>query len=1026
MKKRIFTLMMAFLAVASGAVWGQTGSGTEDSPWEINIAFMYDQITTPPPAGTTTDAYVITPWAKTTGDNAYSNKLEIKKGGYYKLSGENSNIQIKVSATDKPVFITLEGNIHIDASLDNTVDTPPVNNDGHRGSGVWADRCAMEIVSGADVTLYWGNNNCEFSSGGNRAGINVYPGATLRLEGNGTGTLIGTCWNNQKGVYTTGAGIGGDSVKPDFGTIIVESGTVVGRCFAQVSEWQAYGAGIGGGFTVTDATTNPAKGTASTAGTIIIKGGDVTGTTNYPGGSGVQPTIGISAAIGGGYHGTCTNIAILGGTVDATTGDEADAIGVGKGYPETEGITEGIVIGQWDEDSTAPTIKTKDEDINGVNIVKGSEGFLNGNVTMPEGTQMYTENAVAGDSQKEKFYSYRLTLTESSIADSEDGDHSSSFTTATQKIENYYLGAKQPFDLPKLTCGMKHHFMGWIEVGKDNGDFAALNNDKCQIRTPDYAATQMNESLMYTCVWVDNEKSILAVSDINWDEEDTPVIAVVPDNAISKLSFSFKEKPNDEELAGITINGNKLSGTPKLKDGETYFTKDITAIVEWNTGDSQQEITLHIAIVNEAFINSVEVTGTNHIYNGQHHNGYTPNEDNHALTVKMEKTSDGTPLDPKDENLTEGVGYRIYSFTVTNDGAEREEQASDADEEPLPIINAGTYSKITIQALNATFGEEFDGKIKDNSLYTLENNATITVDKRPMDVRITFNKKSIEEDEELTWDDVTVTPEALGAQRGIVAKDAEDFKEAVSGSISYTLNEEGTIATVRISGVKVDDKREFSVSNYELTINGEEYTGGIDDDIIIEVPVDYSSTGGTTDKRYQLFLANKDYLKTDEKTVEYYEDLKLELFSRHNKKYTDAGGSFTIWYEKDGEANVGGYRLFWSKSGEHGDYQEVKFDPVSEYFRIDNVHSDVYVKIYDADGFPVANEAITAQDFRAYAQPNKIIVITPEPTDVQIISMAGAVVAADKVTGQREFANLAEGVYIVRMGETIVKLQVRN
>ena len=154
--------------------------------------------------------------------------------------------------------------------------------------------------------------------------------------------------------------------------------------------------------------------------------------------------------------------------------------------------------------------------------------------------------------------------------------------------------------------------------------------------------------------------------------------------------------------------------------------------------------------------------------------------------------------------------------------------------------------------------------------------------------------------------------------------------------------------------------------------------------------------------------------------------MKLELFSRHNKKYTDAGGSFTIWYEKDGEANVGGYRLFWSKSGEHGDYQEVKFDPVSEYFRIDNVHSDVYVKIYDADGFPVANEAITAQDFRAYAQPNKIIVITPEPTDVQIISMAGAVVAADKVTGQREFANLAEGVYIVRMGETIVKLQVRN
>lgn len=31
MKKRIFTLMMAFLAVASGAVWGQTGSITINS-----------------------------------------------------------------------------------------------------------------------------------------------------------------------------------------------------------------------------------------------------------------------------------------------------------------------------------------------------------------------------------------------------------------------------------------------------------------------------------------------------------------------------------------------------------------------------------------------------------------------------------------------------------------------------------------------------------------------------------------------------------------------------------------------------------------------------------------------------------------------------------------------------------------------------------------------------------------------------------------------------------------------------------
>ena len=117
--------------------------------------------------------------------------------------------------------------------------------------------------------------------------------------------------------------------------------------------------------------------------------------------------------------------------------------------------------------------------------------------------------------------------------------------------------------------------------------------------------------------------------------------------------------------------------------------------------------------------------------------------------------------------------------------------------------------------------------------------------------------------------------------------------------------------------------------------------------------------------------------------------------------------------------------MFWSKTAK-GEYEEVKFDEVSEYFQIRDVHSNVFVKLYYETGFPVSNETIEATEARAYAQPNKIVVITPEPTEVQIISMAGAVVATAQVAGQQEFANLTEGVYIVRMGEDIVKLQVRN
>ena len=187
--------------------------------------------------------------------------------------------------------------------------------------------------------------------------------------------------------------------------------------------------------------------------------------------------------------------------------------------------------------------------------------------------------------------------------------------------------------------------------------------------------------------------------------------------------------------------------------------------------------------------------------------------------------------------------------------------------------------------------------------------------------------------------------------------------------------------------------------------------------------VDDEETSGTSRKRFRLFLANKDYFPKNCK--EYYELEALELFSRHNKKYTHIGGSFTIWYEKDSVPNDGNYRIFWSKSA-NGEYKEVKFDEVSEYYQIRDVHSNVFVKIFYENGFPVANEELTATDARAYAQANKIVVITPEPTDVQIISMTGAVVATDQVTGQREFANLMEGIYIVRMGDTVVKLQVRN
>ena len=259
-----------------------------------------------------------------------------------------------------------------------------------------------------------------------------------------------------------------------------------------------------------------------------------------------------------------------------------------------------------------------------------------------------------------------------------------------------------------------------------------------------------------------------------------------------------------------------------------------------------------------------------------------------------------------------------------------------------------------------------------------------------------------------------VTPEEAGEIKNL--KETAANGEEVSFSLgitdgyklsSVTMNEE-TLVDENADGIYT-----FTMPSKDVTITAtfeKIETGGDGEE---------EGEGGISTKRYQLFLADQDFYLNDE-----YDAEGLVLYSLHDKRYTKAGSSFTVWFEKHGEVNEGA-RVFISNRA-NGEYKEVKLDEVSGYYQIRNVQSNIYVKLYTEEGFPVANESIEATDARAYAQANKIVVITPEPTDVQIISMAGAVVASAQVAGQQEFANLAEGVYIVRMGKEIVKLQVRN
>lgn len=281
------------------------------------------------------------------------------------------------------------------------------------------------------------------------------------------------------------------------------------------------------------------------------------------------------------------------------------------------------------------------------------------------------------------------------------------------------------------------------------------------------------------------------------------------------------------------------------------------------------------------------------------------------------------------------------------------------------------------------------------------------------------NSYKVTKDETLTGElkgvyniNTVVTPEGAGE---IDVKETAANGEKVSFSLG--INDGYKLLSVTMNGEILTDEDADNIYTFTMPAA----------DVTITATFEKTETGGDDDeegsistKRYQLFLADRDFYLNDK-----YDAEGLVLFSRHDKRYAEVGGSFTVYYEKDGEMNAGDYRIFWSKSA-NGEYKEVKLDEVSGYYQIRNVQSDVYVKIYGRDGFPVSNEAIEATEARAYAQANKIIVVTHEPMDVQIVSMAGAVVDNAKVAGQQEFGNLAEGVYIVRLGDTVVKLQVRN
>ena len=458
------------------------------------------------------------------------------------------------------------------------------------------------------------------------------------------------------------------------------------------------------------------------------------------------------------------------------------------------------------------------------------------------------------------------------------------------------------------------------------------------------------------------------------------------------------------------------TGNEELKLAEPFATNyellvkpgDLTIIYEI-TDENQDDI--EITFDGEGF----NAEGTSKVYDG-----IPVTADDVKVTVNgVELTEDDYEVSFGTDNPVDAGTYQV---TVTLKGNYKGSMKPNCEITPRPIT------------LYFSFGDG-DNAIAEGEDIVLGKNAFIEVVAEESEKNMGFADGEHEEFEELVSKGVISAEFAMGEENsdGTWSVELVSFTYPAGEVEGYNLKYSNYDATLLTGHVKAQGEGGEAT---ELPETDEDNDGNIDypgeggsgDIIVGDIDIIDEETGiggsGINYRQYELNFCETDFLTR----LNDYDAEGLKLFSRHDKKYTKAGGSFTVWYEKDGVKNAeyGDYRIYISRNGANGNYTELKLDEVSDYFQIRNVQSDIYVRIYYGTGFPVANEGITATDVRAYAQANKIVVITPEPTDVQVISMAGAVVATDQVTGQREFANLAEGVYIVRMGETVIKLQVRN
>ena len=766
MRRKLFTFLVAFLATLSGAVWGQTPieiTGIHNESFPKKVTQEYE--------------------AYHGNFDHEGNKVIIKQTGSYRIidngqdANDKSNVQIIVKEGLGSVNITLEG-VKTNAALPNTLSSK-----GEDAAWVKMDRCALEINTGSIVTLSWQGAN-KLWSGGNRAGINVKDGATLIIAGpNDQGSLeAGSYCNTTTADHTRGAGIGGDNLDPNFGTIIIESGnvTAISQAIAEnVNQIYADGAGIGGGAQVRQGYTNV---NPSTKGIIIIKGGNITAKCEAAGS--VSKDNEHGAGIGGGCQGTCSSITIIGGTINASSNRGYD-IGYGYNYAGNK-TTPQLIIAPKDKNSGTLTVSTNDiASVNNQLKVDGNSSTLKGEVTLPEGTQVYAPNL----DKQANLKAYKITYADSKI--SEEGTHTvTGLEEAKEAVSDMYFSPGTEVTVPSnISCNL-HYYIGWYKKATSSSSIEQTTGEEgnkvCTFTLPSSPVkTLQEEAFTISPVWVDMEQPILALADYEWikTNSDCPTIATMPEGAIGLLTYELVPgTAAGNRLDNVKFSGNKMIGTPSLDPSDNGYKElpNVTVKVELTGGTEMCTVETPMILHNGTIvITGVKVTDKKHTYDGLSHNGWDKEHGDddayHLLTFTFTINGETPTTSVKPR---EGVHYIISGYT-------KDDQDENAvGDNSLEIKDAGTYRNLKLKSLRESVKFNIGNQGEEEEC---ETNLSVTVGQRQLGLKAT-------EDEPISYKASSSVPN--------FAEDWDDYVELTNKVGDESVNvTSGMTATVNVKDV---------------------------------------------------------------------------------------------------------------------------------------------------------------------------------------------------------------------------------